>query len=152
MYQINPMTGRLQTSREILGFLPWYFEGPNCTGRSWYRFAETDSLSPMVAVTLKLAGVIPSTYVFSRNVKLAYSYDRKMASFPNKMGSYITQDAKGLAVCITSVQDWPATAINYNGNNLQLFYYVAYEDVVAVSDPNTINKPTVPPYRFVPNL
>lgn len=151
MYKVHPMTGRLEANRATASKMTRYYESLNCTGRSWYKFSESEFIAPMIVFNMDPPGLPESTYTFARNVKIARSYDTQAPGFPAKLGSTST-DFGIVTSCTPGVQDWPSPVVNYGTGEIQFFYYIAYDDVIAVPEPKTIVKSTVPPYRFVPNI
>jgi len=141
MYPIYPMTGRLYPTVAQDGLLTLYYENNNCTGRRWYRFPEMRFIAPMTAFIADGAGYTQHTFAFSRDVKIA-------TNLPVTMRSYV-MDKNG--ACVNTGVQTPPTVVTQNGV-ASYFYYVEQVYVIHPTEVQNITTPTVPPYRFVPNL
>lgn len=148
MYKIHPLTGHLETGLAELRVIARYFENNDCTGRSWYAFDEYDYRAPMVTFSLR-----GGAYAFSRDVKVAYAAGKKELGLPEKLRSYIYYGtAVASQACSAGEITWPDTTVAWGDGTKHYFYYVDAVYVVAAPDPETLVKPTLPPYRFVPNI
>lgn len=153
MYRVHPMTGRLESATVTHVPLVRYFENSSCTGRSWYRIQEFETIIPML--TFPMEGTLnPGTYAFSRDVKIAYSTFSKAVGFPAQAGSRLVAVPGSVPQCAPGNFPWP-TLVEYSGGAGSVpvyYYYIAAEHIIPAPNPSTVVKTTVPPYRFVPNL
>jgi hypothetical protein len=146
MYNVNPLSGHLETGVTLPGVAIRLYEFADCIGRSWYAFTENYPIAPMV--TFNSRG---GAYAFSRDVRVSYDTEHKDADFPaHPLAQRVYRDAGTPACTTTDPTWWPAVKM-VNGA-YHYTYYVESRYIVAAPDPYTIVKAALPPYRFVPTL
>lgn len=134
LYNINPMTGKLSvTATSPVGVVE-YYEGTNCSGRSWIRFDFAPI--PMQAYKSVRTGVANTTWAFKRTVTLANDYPAMFYSYNPGNG------------CTTTANTFAAVLATQNSS--VPLYLVRNTDILPIyTEPEKVVLLTVPPYHIV---